>query len=160
MNWKKIIVRAGLGLLVVTVLIVGGLGVLSWLQQKPADLGVAQGRLRPCPQSSNCVCSEYPSAPDPLPPIPFNGSPEQAMNRIETIVSGMPRTSIISQSDNYLHAEFRSALFRFIDDAEFRIDPEASVIHFRSASRVGRSDLGANRERMRKIKQQFDSNDA
>ena len=52
------------------------------------------------------------------------------------------------QTDNYLHVECRSFWFRFVDDVEFLIDPEQKLIQFRSASRVGYSDLGVNRRRM------------
>ena len=67
----------------------------------------------------------------------------------------MPRTKIVTVDDNYLYAEFRSALFRFVDDVEFLIDPKERAIHFRSASRVGYSDLGVNRHRMEQIQKGF-----
>lgn len=73
------------------------------------------------------------------------------MERLKSIVAGMPRAKVVSSTDRYLHAEFTSALFRFVDDVEFLIDPDAKQIHFRSASRVGYSDLGANRRRMEAI---------
>lgn len=88
-------------------------------------------------------------------PLPFQGPPAEAMTRLKKIVQGMPRTRIVTANENYLHAEFVSALFRFVDDVEFLIDPEAGVIHFRSASRVGYSDLGANRRRMEEIQHAF-----
>ena len=51
-------------------------------------------------------------------------------------INTMPRAKVISSTDNYLHAEFTSLLFRFVDDVEFLVDPENKVIHCRSASRT------------------------
>ena len=56
-----------------------------------------------------------------------------------------------SESEDYIHFEFTSSFFRFVDDVEFLLDEESELVHFRSASRVGRSDLGVNRSRMKKI---------
>lgn len=74
------------------------------------------------------------------------------MRRIKTVVAEMPRAKIVILENNYLHVEFRSAFFRFVDDVEFLIDPEEQLIHFRSASRVGYSDFGVNRDRMERIR--------
>jgi uncharacterized protein (DUF1499 family) len=51
--------------------------------------------------------------------------------------------------------EFRSALFRFVDDVEFVLDDSARVIHFRSASRAGYYDFGVNRRRMQEISDRY-----
>ena len=88
-------------------------------------------------------------------PISFEGSSDEAMQRIKDLVAKMPRTKIVTVEDNYLHVEFRSALFRFVDDVEFLIDSESQIIHFRSASRVGHSDFGVNRGRMEQIRKAF-----
>lgn len=118
-------------------------------------MGIVKGKLQPCANSANCVCSEYPQSPAAMEAIPCTDSPAEAMAKLTQIVSHMPRSRVVSQTDGYLHAEFRSALFRFADDVEFRIDQHASVIHFRSASRIGLFDLGANRARMKEITAAF-----
>jgi len=84
-------------------------------------------------------------------PVPFDSSVEAAMDRIRSIVETHPRASVVAEDANYLRAEFVSPVFRFIDDVEFLIDEDEELVHFRSASRVGRSDLGVNRKRMSKI---------
>lgn len=127
------------------------LGVLSALARRPENLGAIDGRLADCPASPNCVATQSGGPNQRMAPFRFQGSPQAAMERLKSIVAGMPRAKIVSSSDQYLHAEFTSALFRFVDDVEFQIDPEAKQIHFRSASRVGYSDLGANRRRMEAI---------
>ena len=76
------------------------------------------------------------------------------MRHLKAVIAATPRMKIVSQTENYLHAEATSLIFRFVDDVEFFID--RGVIHFRSASRVGHSDLGANRARMKKIRKAFE----
>ena len=72
-------------------------------------------------------------------------------------VSGMKRARIVAAEERYIHAEFTSALFRFVDDVEFLLDSETKTIHVRSASRVGYSDLGVNRRRVEEIRSRFDT---
>jgi uncharacterized protein (DUF1499 family) len=83
--------------------------------------------------------------------VPLTIDAEHAIETLRRIVTAMPRTRIITADGDYLHAEFTSALFRFVDDVEFFVDRDQRVIHFRSASRVGHSDLGVNRQRMQAI---------
>ena len=54
-----------------------------------------------------------------------------------------------------MHAEIRSPLFGFVDDLELRIDPDRARVDVRSASRVGRSDLGANRRRVEVLRERL-----
>jgi len=63
--------------------------------------------------------------------------------------------SIITEEGSYLHAETRSFLFRFVDDVEFMMDTDSRVIHVRSASRTGYSDLGVNRRRVERLRRAF-----
>ena len=80
------------------------------------------------------------------------------MARLKEIITGMPRTRIIEQSDDYLYAEFESKLMGFIDDVEFYFDSNAEVIQVRSAARLGKSDLGVNRKRIDAIRAQLAAN--
>lgn len=129
--------------------------MLSFFSRRPTNLGVVDGRLAPCPSSPNCVATQSGGPEQRMAPLPYHGSPAEAMQRLKQIVQSMPRARIITGADDYLHAEFTSALFRFVDDVEFLLDPAANVIHFRSASRVGHSDLGVNRRRMETIGERF-----
>lgn len=115
---------------------------------KPTNLGVQNGKLTSCPGSPNCVNSqsENPQAKiAPLAPV--------SIAQLRAIIEGMERTTIIEQTDNYLYAEFKSQLMGYVDDVEFYLDSAANVIHVRSASRLGKSDLGANRQRIEKIRE-------
>ena len=81
-------------------------------------------------------------------PLQMSGTAAEEMQRIKRVIEAQPRAKIVEQDSHYLHAEFTSMIFRFVDDVEFFIDDKDKVIQFRSASRVGHSDLGANRRRM------------
>jgi uncharacterized protein (DUF1499 family) len=119
---------------------------------RQAALGVRDGRLAPCPASPNCVSSQAGDEVHRVPPIPFTGTAGAAIDRLAGIVRSLPRASVITATKTYLHAEFRSAVFRFVDDVEFLADEPAGVIQVRSASRVGSSDLGVNRKRVETIR--------
>ena len=115
---------------------------------------LSQERLRPCPATPNCVSTDA-HEEQSLSVLPFEGTPEQAMAHARAALLAEPRTRVVEERPGYLHAESRSRLFRFVDDVEVVVDAEARVIRFRSASRVGRSDLGVNRARMRRFSQRF-----
>jgi len=119
---------------------------------RPANLGTHDGKLAPCPSSPNCVSSQSPDDAHRIAPLSYSGRAADAMKKLTAIVQTFPRTSVITISDSYLHAEFTSAIFRFVDDLEFLVDETAEVIHVRSASRMGYSDLGMNRKRIEQIR--------
>jgi len=131
------------------------LAVLSALATKPKNLGANNGRLAPCPNSPNCVSTQNADSQHTIEAIAFDGPPEEAMRKLKAVLAAIPRMAIITETESYLHAEATSSIFRFRDDVEFVIDRQANVIHFRSASRVGHSDLGANRVRMEEIRKAF-----
>jgi uncharacterized protein (DUF1499 family) len=114
----------------------------------PADLA-------PCPDSPNCVSTKSKDTGHAMPPLPYLKSGQESMDRLVVIVREMKRATIVSFTPSYLHAEFRSALFRFVDDVEFVLDDSARVIHFRSASRTGYYDFGVNRRRMQEISDRY-----
>ena len=129
--------------------------LLSFISSAPADLGVRDGRLAKCPDSPNCVSTQAEDRDHWIAPLTVQKNSENGINALEGIVRRLPRTQIIEKSPNYLRAEFRSSFFRFVDDVEFYVETESGHIHFRSASRVGRSDLGVNRARMEQIRSLF-----
>ncbi len=122
---------------------------------RPADLGARNGRLAPCPGTPNCVSSQAADDRHRVAPLPYAGSREDAMARLAATVRSFPRAEIVTETDGYLHAEFTSFLFRFVDDVEFLADDDAKVIHIRSASRIGRSDLGVNRKRVEAVREKW-----
>ncbi len=90
-----------------------------------------------------------------MPPIELHGALDQAREKIVRVITAMERSKIVTAEGAYVHAEFRSKLFGFVDDVEFQIDESAGLIHFRSASRLGHSDLGVNRKRMERISREL-----
>ena len=123
--------------------------------KRPNNLGVNGGKLAPCPNSPNCVSSQSTDAAHQIAPLAFTSSPEEALANLKTIIESLPRTKIITESQDYLYAEFKSALLGFVDDVEFYLDRNANVIQVRSASRLGQSDLGVNRKRIETIRAKF-----
>ena len=113
----------------------------------PAAIGVVDGRLSPCPDSPNCVSTQSDDETHNSEALSFRRTLAETMAAIVRVVGEMERTTIITQSDDYLHVEYRTKI-GFVDDVEFLLDKSTRTVHFRSASRVGYSDLGVNRKRM------------
>ncbi|MRR38128.1 DUF1499 domain-containing protein [bacterium] len=122
---------------------------------KPGHLGVKDGMLSACPGSPNCVSTQAVDAKHRIEPLQYQGSKDDAVKKLTGVISSMKRSRIVTSSDSYIHTEFTSALFRFVDDVEFFFDDKEKIIHFRSASRLGYSDLGVNRKRMEEIRRRF-----
>ncbi|HUQ74253.1 MAG TPA: DUF1499 domain-containing protein, partial [Burkholderiales bacterium] len=122
--------------------------MFSW--KRPTNLGVKDGRLAPCKRSPNCVSSQA----DPgdgehyIAPIPFRGSVEQ----LRKAVQSMERATVVASQGNYLYAEYRTKLLRYVDDLELFYDSAAGLVHVRSASRLGRRDFGVNRRRVEALR--------
>jgi uncharacterized protein (DUF1499 family) len=115
----------------------------------------AAGRLAPCPRTPNCVSTQAPAGPQHMDPIPYTGPLAQARAKLLEVLRNHPRTKIVIEEADYLKAECRSEIFRFVDDVEFLFDDAAKRIHFRSASHLGRKDFGVNRKRMEEITAAF-----
>jgi uncharacterized protein (DUF1499 family) len=88
-------------------------------------------------------------------PILFSGDSASAWSRLRKVIAAMKGARITEEKVGALHAEFRSALFGFVDDVEFRMDEDAGRIDVRSASRTGYFDFGVNRRRVGEILEQF-----
>lgn len=148
-NWKSWILIRLFFLAFVTI---AGLMMLSMSSKPPATIGLINGQLAECPDSPNCVSTQTKKNTAAMEPIVFKSSSGEIIEKIKSVIAAShPRAKLISENDHYLHYEFTSFLFRFVDDVEFLIDDESKRVHFRSASRVGHSDLGANRKRMQSI---------
>jgi uncharacterized protein (DUF1499 family) len=131
----------------------------NWFAAKPEGLGPKNGRLANCPDSPNCVCSQEDRDSHHVAPFKYDGEGQAAFSRLVELLKTWPRARIVTQTDDYLHVEFTSALLRFVDDVEFLLMDEDKRIQVRSASRVGYSDLGANRKRVEAIRAAFESAD-
>jgi uncharacterized protein (DUF1499 family) len=142
---------SGNWLLRLIVMIVGCSGT------RPSQIGVTGGRLAPCPDTPNCVSSQSEDKRQAIEPLRYEGAAQTALQELTDVIRGMKRARITTARERYLHAEFTSLLFRFVDDVEFLLDDNSKTIHVRSASRVGYSDLGVNRKRVEAIRSRFDA---
>ena len=133
----------------------GGLLVMSLAAPTPGNLGVRNGRLAACPGSPNCVSTQAENQEHWIEPLQTEAHDDGVISLLVEIVREMPRTTVVEQTGEYLRVEFRSRLFRFCDDVEFYHDRRSGLVHFRSASRVGHSDLGVNRRRMEQIRAEY-----
>lgn len=138
-------------------IIVSGLQ-LGCAGKPPANIGVIDGRLAPCPDRSNCVTSMLiDDEKHFIEPFTYPSDKRRAFEALRQVISSQDRTTIVKQSGDYLRIESKSRWFRFVDDVEFYFPKDVSMIHLRSASRVGYSDMGVNRERMERIRSKFNS---
>ena len=120
--------------------------------EPPQNIGVQDGRLTACPDSPNCVSSFESDAEHGIQPLQAN------RHQVERVLLGLVEAKIVESRNGYLYAEFTSRLMRYVDDVEFLEDSTAGVIHVRSASRLGYSDLGANRKRIENIRGLLEQN--
>ena len=122
--------------------------MFNW--RRPTNLGVRDGRFAPCRRSPNCVSSQA----DPgdkehyIAPIAFAGSMEQ----VRKAIAELPLATVIEARGDYLYAEFRTPILRFVDDVEMYYEKNSSLIQVRSASRLGRRDFKANRNRVEQLR--------
>ena len=137
----------------ITALALGLLGLFGCAGERPDNLGAQDGLLVPCPRSPNCVSSQATDERHRIAPLTFADEPDTAWARLHAVLTGRGDATLIEEQPGYLRLELRTTLF--VDDAEFLLDPVNRVIHVRSASRLGYSDLGKNRSRMEEIRRQF-----
>ena len=117
--------------------------------------GPKDGKLQPCPDKRNCVCTQDPAEQHLSEPIRYAVTQDEARDKLLMIIRHMERSTLVQVDPEYIHVEFRSAFFEFVDDVEFLFDDAAKLIHFRSAARTGSYDFNVNRKRMEEIRKRF-----
>jgi uncharacterized protein (DUF1499 family) len=117
--------------------------------------GLKDGKLRPCPDKRNCVCTQDPVEQHRIESLRYDVTQEEALDKLLGVIRHMERSTLVQVDPDYIHAEFRSAVFEFVDDVEFLFDDSAKLIHFRSAARMGYYDFNVNRNRMEDIRKRF-----
>ena len=134
--------------------IISGLIVLSGCTgTRPEFQSQLEKRLGNCPTRPNCVSSEAVDASHYIEPFSLNSEPDVAWSALQQVMADLPRTTIVTSTPDYLHAENRSRIWRFVDDVEFMLKPLKGTIMVRSASRLGYSDMGVNRRRIESIRE-------
>ena len=127
-----------------TLLLTITLALFQLVGAMPADLGVHNGSLSPCPSPAHCARSDWAVA-----------DPAQALAALVPLIEARPRTQVLEQGDGYLHATVSSTLFGFVDDLELYADGSRGVLQARSVSRLGDSDLGVNGRRLAELQAQL-----
>ena len=113
------------------------LALFHFVGPTPTDLGIHQGQLSPCESPAHCARLEW-----------ERNDPIGSLNELAKVIQQTPRSEIVEQQTNYLHATASSQIFGFVDDLELYADTERSVLQARSVSRLGESDLGVNEQRL------------
>jgi uncharacterized protein (DUF1499 family) len=150
-------------ILIVLVVVVAGVigaGQAGMFQSAaPTDLGVRDGKLKPPSNTDNSVTSQAASYPDhpqrqysDIAPLPLQGDGPATIAKIKGVVGAMDGARIVRSDPDYLYAQYTTRLMKFVDDVEFWYDPTARVIQVRSASRVGKGDMGVNRKRIEAVR--------
>ena len=97
--------------------------------------------LSECVEIGHCVREEWEVS-----------SIEEPFKGIKELIENSPRSMIVDNDGDYLHAEVTSKWMKYVDDLEISFVPESSKLIVRSESRVGESDLGVNKKRVDLLK--------
>ena len=111
--------------------------------------------LKPCPSSLNCVCTYEKKVRKSAPTLPFKGTLQESRAELIELISNVEGAFLVEENATYLHFEFHASIGHFIDDVEFYFVETNKMIHYRSASREGYGDFGANKRRMKKVEQMW-----
>lgn len=129
----------------------------NWPFKKPTSLGVSKGRLSSCPETPNCVSSQSIDKQHAIAPFMVDGPSEQVMAQLVIAIESMKGSRIVRNDGPYIHAEYTSRFWEFVDDLECYYDKAAHIVHVRSSSRLGTTDFGVNRKRVEQLRALFDS---
>ncbi len=134
--------------------------VVFWAVNKnsavPSMLGVKEGALPPLPDSPNAVSSQTDQAAKRVDPFPYSGTLDQTKALVKKAAADFGGAQILAESPDYLHMVFTVPFIPFKDDVEFFFSEKERVVHYRSASRVGYSDLGVNRKRYERLRSLYE----
>jgi uncharacterized protein (DUF1499 family) len=114
-------------------------------------------RLSPCPDSPNCVNSQSTDPARFIQPLRYTGDLADARQKLIDLLKDSKRTRLIQVETDYIHVEFRSLIFNFVDDVEFYFPSGDRIIHVRSASHTGYYDFGVNRKRVERLRARFEN---
>ena len=137
------------------ILATGMVLTLFFGQEEPVGLGLNNGRLAPCPAEFKCVSSQSDDPDRRVEPLIVPTNVIDPMAKLAMLLRGIKGVTVVKEEGNYLRARFYGKVLWIKSDLELFYDPSAGVVHVRSASRLGRCDIGANREMVEKIRGLF-----
>ena len=121
----------------------------------PTNLGMTNGSFARLPRTPNAISSQTSDLRKKVDPFPFNQNLTESKNSLKIILATFKGMDILHESKNYIHAVSTSATMHFHDDIEFFFDERSKVVHFRSASRIGYSDMNANKKRYELLRKDY-----
>jgi uncharacterized protein (DUF1499 family) len=141
----------------IVLIILGIIACLMFIKNNtmPRNLGVNNGKLAKMPSSPNAVSSQAKNEEKQVAPLSYIEDKSKSKLKIESIIGEYQSAEIITNTENYIHVVFSTSKMRFKDDVEFYFDDENKVVHYRSASRIGYSDMGMNRARYDEVADKY-----
>ncbi|WP_127717074.1 DUF1499 domain-containing protein [Halobacteriovorax sp. HLS] len=115
---------------------------LNSQKMSPTSLKENSSTLMKCTSELNCVKSSILTQ-------------ENKIQNIVKVLASKPQYKVVKVEKNYLYFTDQSSIFGFVDDVEFLYEENLKKLHYKSSSRVGKSDLGANKKRIDRILQQI-----
>jgi uncharacterized protein (DUF1499 family) len=137
---------------VVTIIIMAVVAVMVYQNlNPPSQLGLHQGRLAALASTPNGVSTMAKDSDKSVAPLNFKADLKATQLAALRAFAHMPNNQIIERNERYVHAVFFSPRMGFRDDVELYFDQQNQVLHYRSQSRVGYSDMGVNRQRYQRF---------
>jgi uncharacterized protein (DUF1499 family) len=125
--FREFIFRFAVGVGIAAVVITAVLAILARVVKSPANLGVRNGKLAPCPNSPNCVSTQSDDPRHQIDPIPYTTTPEKARMTLLQVIRSMERSEVVIEDPTYIRAEFRTKGMGYVDDVELYLDQEAGL---------------------------------
>jgi len=148
MKYKRLITKSLLILMLLLMLLIVSSRWYNPKYSQAHSLGIIKGQFTECSENPNCVSSQTTQNSKRILPIETGDPSTLAWSTLREVIGEMPQAVLISEDKNYRHYQFTSSLMGFIDDVELQFDGNNKQIQVKSASRIGHSDLGANRNRI------------
>ena len=133
-------------------------GIVIFIQNRKPHLvfGLVNGKLREIPDKKNAVSTDTAYMDKLVSPMPFKETLEDTKSALKKALEMYGGIEIVKEEENYIYAIATTPTMRFHDDMEIYFDKAGRIIHFRSASRAGYSDMGLNRQRYDKIVESYE----
>lgn len=146
MKFLKII---GIVVLVIILVIISSMVIKNNLT--PKAIGITAGQFTPLANTPNGVSSQVTDPSKQVQALPFKDNLETTKKHIKAACESYGQVKIITETDTYMHMVFTTGLMKYHDDVELYFDQTNKVIHYKSQSRIGYSDMGLNRKRYDEI---------
>ena len=109
--------------------------------------------LADCPDSPNCQGSDASRETQRVAPFPMRGTTAETVEALVALIESRDGAAVVTREADYVHATFTTSLMGYTDDVEFLVDETTDTVRLRSASRLGKSDLGANARRVEALRE-------